>query len=121
MKSLNQGIHGIEFHSIDNQTTQWNLVNRIDHSNFFTFRRIPANQTAPWSYENSFISHDPKFIYIIIICDDFNLNNLILDLYGVGAIICNCWQSRMFQLSPAKCNGLFENEFESLLKSMWLM
>ena len=24
MNSLNQGIHGIEFHSIGNQTTQWN-------------------------------------------------------------------------------------------------
>ena len=52
MNSLNRGIHGIEFHSISNQTTQWNLVNGIDHSNSFTFRRIPANQTPPYCEES---------------------------------------------------------------------
>ena len=52
MNSLNQGIHGIQFHSIGNQTTQWNSVNGIDHSNSIQFRRIPANQTAPKTSSN---------------------------------------------------------------------
>ena len=47
VNSVNEGIHGIEFHSIDNQTTQRNLVNGIDHSNSITFRRILANQMPP--------------------------------------------------------------------------
>ena len=47
VNSLNQKIHVFQFYSIGNQTTQWNSVNGIDHSNSVQFRWILPNQTPP--------------------------------------------------------------------------